>query len=137
MQSRGDESLPNGRPGDCSMHDSPSLQIEKEQDEDRAEEQVERLHEITSPGNVVAEESTPALAVAGDPLLHVPLHSALRDLDSKLEQLTSKPLSAPPWVSRRHLADQRRVAYRPSAASSWPPSSQKLRVYPFLGGAAE
>jgi len=39
------------------MHDSPSLQIEKEQDEDRAEEHVERLHEVTSPGNVVAEES--------------------------------------------------------------------------------
>src|SRR5882672_3420798 len=107
------------RPGDCSMHDSPSLQIEKEQDEDRAEEHVERLHEVTSPGNVVAEESTPALAVAaGDPLLHVPLHGALRDPDSKLEQLTSKPLSAPPWVSRRHLADQRRVACRPSAARS-------------------
>jgi hypothetical protein len=39
------------RPGDCSMHDSPSLQIEKEQDEDRAEEHVEGLHEVTSPGN--------------------------------------------------------------------------------------
>src|SRR2546427_2693286 len=55
------------RPGDCSMHDSPSLQIEKEQDEDRAEEHVEGLHEVTSPGNVVAEESTPAVAVAGHP----------------------------------------------------------------------
>src|SRR5882724_13249472 len=31
------------RPGDCSMHDSPSIQIEKEQDEDRAEEHVEGL----------------------------------------------------------------------------------------------
>src|SRR5713101_631053 len=106
------------RPGDCSTHDSPSLQVEKEQYEDRAEKQVERLHEVTSPGNVVAEESTPALAVAGDPLLHVSLHGALRDPDSKLEQLTSKPLGAPPWVSRRHLADQRRVARRPSAVSS-------------------
>src|SRR5438128_4416710 len=106
------------RPGDCSMHDSPSLQIEKEQDEDRAEEHVEGLHKVTSPGNVVAEESTPAVAVAGYPLLHVPLHGALRDPDSKLEQLTSKPLGAPPWVSRRHLADQRRVACRPSAARS-------------------
>src|SRR5216683_5377422 len=64
------------RPGDCSMHDSPSLQIEKEQDEDRAEKQVERLHEVTSPGNVVAEESTP-----------------------------SAGLGAPAWVSRRRLAD--------------------------------
>src|ERR1700682_4275159 len=106
------------RPGDCSMHDSPSLQIEKEQNEDRAEEHVEGLHEVTSPGNVVAEESTPAVAVAGYPLLHVPLHGALRDPDSKLEQLTSKPLGAPPWVSRRHVADQRRVACRPSATSS-------------------
>src|SRR2546425_1364902 len=106
------------RPGDCSIHDSPSLQIEKEQDEDRAEEHVEGLHEVTSPGNVVAEESTPAVAVAGHPLLHVPLHGAFRDPDSKLEQLTSKPLGAPPWVSRRHLADQRRVACRPSAARS-------------------
>src|SRR5882762_3028597 len=106
------------RPGDCSMHDSPSLQIEKEQDEDRAEEHVEGLHEVTSPGNVVAEESTPAVAVAGYPLLHVPLHGALRDPDSKLEQLTSKPLGAPSCVSRRHLADQRRVACRPSAARS-------------------
>lgn len=41
------------RPGDCSMHDSPSLQIENEQDEDRAEEHVEGLHEVTSPGDVV------------------------------------------------------------------------------------
>src|SRR5216683_389414 len=106
------------RPGDCSMDDSPSLQIEKEQDENRAEKHVERLHEVTSPGNVVAEESTPALAAAGDPLLHVSLHGALRDPDSKLEQLTSKPLGAPAWVSRRHLADQRRVARRPSAVSS-------------------
>src|SRR5258705_9018401 len=97
---------------------SPSLQIEKEQDENRAEEQVEGLHEVTSPGDVVAEESGPALAVAGDPLPHVSLHDALRDPDSKLEQLTSKPLGAPPWVPRRHLADQRRVACRPSAASS-------------------
>src|SRR5713226_9114082 len=64
------------RPGDCSMDDSPSLQIEKEQDENRAEKHVERLHEVTSPGNVVAEESTPA---AG--------------------------LGAPAWVSRRRLAD--------------------------------
>src|SRR5882724_12513692 len=71
-----------------------------------------------APGEVVAEESGPALAVAGHPLLHVPLHGALRDPDSKLEQLTSKPLGAPPWVSRRHLADQRRVACRPSAARS-------------------
>ena len=55
------------RPGDCSMDDSSSLQIEKEKDENRAETQVERLHEVTSPGNVVAEESTPALAVAGGP----------------------------------------------------------------------
>src|SRR5258707_10436593 len=100
------------------MHDSPSPQIEKGQDEDRAEKHVERLHEVTSPGNVVAEESTPALAVAGDPLLHVPLHGALRDPDSKLEQLTSKPLGASAWVSPRHLADLRRVARRPSAASS-------------------
>src|SRR5260370_15512058 len=100
------------------MNDSPSLQIEKEQYEDRAKEHVERLHEVTSPSNVVAEESTPALAVAGDPLLHVPLHGALRDPDSKLEQLTSKPLGAPPWVSRRHLADQRQPSCRPSAASS-------------------
>ena len=92
--------------------------IEKEQDENRAEEQVEGLHEVTSPGDVVAEESGPALAVAGDPLPHVSLHGALRDPDSKLEQLTSKPLGAPPWVSRRHLADQRRVACRPLAASS-------------------
>src|SRR3989475_4085002 len=118
------------RPGDCSMHDSPSLQIEKEQDEDRAEEHVEGLHEVTSPGNVVAEESTPAVAVAGHPLLHVPLHGALRDPDSKLEQLTSKPLGAPPWVSRRHLADQRRVACGPSAARSWPPSPQKAEALP-------
>src|SRR5467141_227706 len=44
------------RPGDCSMHDSPSLQIEQEQDEDRAEEQVEGLREVTSPGNVVARK---------------------------------------------------------------------------------
>src|SRR3989440_2418225 len=112
------------------MHDSPSLQIEKEQDEDRAEEHVEGLHEVTSPGNVVAEESTPAVAVAGYPLLHVPLHGALRDPDSKLEQLTSKPLGAPPWVSRRHLADQRRVACGPSAARSWPPSPQKAEALP-------
>jgi len=105
-------------PGDCSMDDSSSLQIEKEQDENRAEQQVERLHEVTSPGNVVAEESTPALAVAGDPLLHVSLHGALRDPDSKLEQLTSKPLGDPAWVSRRHLADQRRVARPRSAVSS-------------------
>src|SRR5882724_777815 len=41
------------RPGDCSMHDSPSLQIEKQKDEDRAEEHVEGLHKVTSPGNVV------------------------------------------------------------------------------------
>lgn len=106
------------RPGDCRMDDSPSLQIEKVQDENRTEKQVERLHEVTSPGNVVAEESTPALAVAADPLLHVPLHGALRDPDSKLEQLTSKPLGAPPRVSRLHLVDQRRVARWPSGASS-------------------
>jgi len=106
------------RPGDCSMDDSSSLQIEKEKDENRAETQVERLHEVTSPGNVVAEESTPALAVARDSLLHVSLYGALRDPDSKLEQLASKPLGAPAWVSRRHLADQRRVAGRRSAVSS-------------------
>src|SRR5437870_5910678 len=106
------------RPGDCSVHDSPSRQIEKEQDENRAEEHVEGLHEVTSPGDVVAEESGPALAVAGDPLLHVPLHGALRDSDAKLEQLASKPLSAPPWVSFRHRANQRRIACGLSAASS-------------------
>ena len=100
------------------MHDSPSLQIEKEQDEERAEEHVEGLHEVTSPDDVVAEESGPALAVAGDPLLHVPLHGALRDSDAKLEQLASKPLSASPWVSLRHLANQRRIVCRLSAANS-------------------
>ena len=87
------------RSGDCSVHDSPSLQIEKEQDENRAEEQVEGLHELTSPGDVVA------------------LHGALRDPDSKLEQLTSKPLSAPPWfraaISRISVAW--RVGLRPRA----------------------
>src|SRR5205807_7792182 len=82
----------------AACNDSPSLQIEKEQDENRAEEHVEGLHKVTSPGNVVAEESTPAVAVAGHPLLHVPLHGALRDPDSKLEQLTSKPLGTPPWI---------------------------------------
>jgi len=76
------------------MHDLPSLQIEKEQEEDWTEKHVECLHEVTSPGNMVAKESAPALAVAGDPLLHVPLHGALRDPDSKLEQLPSKPLGA-------------------------------------------
>src|SRR3984893_9090395 len=66
----------------------------------------------------------------GTRLLHVSLHGALRDPDSKLEQLTSKPLSAPPLVSRRHLADQRRVACRPSSASSLPPSPQKAEDLP-------
>src|SRR5882724_33203 len=106
------------RPGDCRVHDSPSRQIEKEQDENRAEEHVEGLHEVTSPGDVVAEESGPALAVARGPLLHVPLHGALRDSDAKLEQLASKPLSAPPLVSFRHRANQRRIACGLSAASS-------------------
>ena len=40
----------------AACNDSPSLQIEKEQDENRAEEHVEGLHKVTSPGNVVAEE---------------------------------------------------------------------------------
>src|SRR5713101_4872199 len=72
------------RPGDCSMDDSPPLEIYEEQDEDGAEERVEGLHEVARPGNVVAEESAPALPVAGEPPLHVSLHSALRDADSKL-----------------------------------------------------
>src|SRR5438270_2316866 len=78
----------------AACNDSPSLQIEKEQDENRAEEHVEGLHKVTSPGNVVAEESTPAVAVAGYPLLHVPLHGALRDPDSKLSS-SPRSRSAP------------------------------------------
>jgi len=78
------------RPGDCSMNDSPSLQIEKEQDEDRRKSSrtSARSHK---PSNVVAEESTPALAFAGDPLLHVPLHGALRD---RIPSLSSSPRAA-------------------------------------------
>ena len=63
------------------MHDSPSLQIEKEQDENRAEEQVEDLHEVSNPGDAVAEESGPACIVA----------RALQHPDSKLEQRLFDP----------------------------------------------
>jgi len=58
---------------------------------------------------------------------------ALRDPDSKLEQLTSKLLGTPAWVSRSHLVDQRRVARLPSAASSWAPSPQKAGNRPAKG----
>src|SRR5713101_4524650 len=62
------------------MDDSPSLKIEKEQDEDRAEKHVERLHEVTSPGNVVAEESTPALYPIDHGRLAFPLGRSTRSL---------------------------------------------------------
>jgi len=62
----------------------PSLVVEASVLRDEAQKMaLARLHEVTSPGNVGTEESAPALAVAGDPLLHVPLHGALRDLDLK------------------------------------------------------
>src|SRR5882724_8596949 len=97
------------------MHDSPSLQIEKEQDEDRAEEHVEGLHEVTSPGDVVAKEGTPALAVAGDPLLHVPLHGAFRD---RIPSLSNSPRSrSAPHLGFRaaisRMSDAKGVGLRP------------------------
>src|SRR6266849_9810337 len=98
------------RSGDGSTDDSAPLEIDEEQDEDGAEERVEGLHEVARPGNVVAEESAPALAAAWESPLHISLHRALRHADSKLEQLTPHPLGAPARVSRGHLANERGVA---------------------------
>jgi hypothetical protein len=99
------------------------------QDEDGAEERVEGLYEVARPGNVVAEESAPALAAAWESPLHISLHRALRHADSKLEQLTPHPLGAPARVSRGHLANERGVACRPSAARSRPPAPQKSEAF--------
>jgi len=64
---------------------------------------------------VVAEESGPALAVGRGPAPHVSLHGALRDPDSKLEQLPSEAARRPTLgFAPSSRGSSRRVAVRPS-----------------------
>src|SRR5882724_7386080 len=106
------------RPGDCSVHDSPSLQIEKEQDKDWRKSTSKVCTKSQAQVTWLRRKVLQRWPSPGTPFFMYRCTVRLRDPDSKLEQLTSKPLGAPPWVSRRHLADQHRVACRPSAARS-------------------
>src|SRR5882724_6060990 len=104
------------RPGDCSVHDSPSLQIEKEKDKEWRKSTSKVCTKSQAQVTWLRRKVLQRWPSPGTPFFMYRCTVRLRDPDSKLEQLTSKPLGAPPWVSRRHLADQHRVACRPSAA---------------------
>ena len=73
-----------GHLGGSCVNDLAALEVDEEQDEKRAEESIEGLNEVTAPGEVVLDEGVPFLSVTGDASGHVPLHRALREVDSQL-----------------------------------------------------
>lgn len=73
------------------------------------EESIEGLNEVTAPGDVVLDEGAPFLSVTGDASGHVPLHGALREVDSQFEELPANSLCSPSRIESGHLANERGV----------------------------
>ena len=91
------------------MDDAAGDQVNDEKKEDRAEEEVVALDEITGPDvvGVILDERGPCLAArlasAGP---HVLLDRSLAHADADLEQLAADALGSPETILAGHLPDQ-------------------------------
>ena len=105
------------------MNDLSAAEVEEEEHENLAEPDIARLDEVARPGDLVAQERRPALAIAlGPGTMDVPLDGSLADADAELQQLATDALGAPARVARRHLSDQCRArGGRPSRRPRAPP----------------
>jgi len=121
-----------GHRGGSCVNDLAALEVDEEQDEKRAEESIEGLNEVTAPGDVVLDEGAPFLSVTGDASGHVPLHGALREVDSQFEELPANSLCSPSRIESGHLANERGVtAQLPPARPRAPaPEEAKARAVP-------
>src|SRR6266403_4177779 len=108
---------------DRGVNDLSATEVEEEEHENLAEPDIVRLNEVARPGDVVAQERRPALAVASGPgTADVPLDGSLADADAELQQFATDALGAPARVARRHLSDQCRArGGRPSRRPRVPP----------------
>jgi len=94
------------------MDDAPGRNVDDEEGEDRPEQQVVHLNEVTGPevAMVVGDEVAPALTgvgvgVASD-LPHDPLDGTHTDLDADLEELAADAFGTPTNVLQGDAPDQ-------------------------------
>jgi hypothetical protein len=92
------------------MYDPSRPELDQEEREDRPEQEVVGLEEVTSPDRfgVGAEEGRPALAWRSwlANLAHVLLNRALGNSDPEFEQFTTNALGSPEYVVARYEFDQ-------------------------------
>ena len=92
------------------MHDSAGTQLDDDEDEHGAKEEIVGLEEVTGPdlAGVVAQKSRPVLARRTSPshLLNVLLNRAFADSDAQLEQFSANPLCPPSQVLLGQTFDQ-------------------------------
>ena len=93
------------------MDNPPGAKFSHEEREDRLEEEVMKLEEVTSPGvcGMVPEEGRPGLTIwtRRSCLSHVPLDRPFRDVNIKLQQFSTNSVGAPQSVVNGHLLNQR------------------------------
>jgi hypothetical protein len=119
------------------VHDATGAQLEDEEGEDGAQEQVGELQEVARPDvrGVVAQERRPRLPgpTRRPGSVHVLLDGALADPDAELQQLALDALGTPQPVLAGHPADERdrlRRGARRAAGPSGPPPPQPPEAVP-------
>ncbi len=87
------------RPRDTDMHDAPRAKLRDEEGEERAEEDIMELQEVTGPDVLimVPDEGCPGLTTGSWRTCqsYVPLHGPFRDLDTDFQEFTLNAFGTP------------------------------------------
>jgi len=92
-----------------NVNDALGVLVDDKECEDRTKPDVVSLKEVAGPDRMIAQERPPRLAVmptSAATAAHVLLHRALRNADSKFQELAADSLRSPKAVSPRHASDE-------------------------------
>ena len=97
------------RASDTNVHNSPRIDVDHEECEDRPEPDIVGLQEVASPNRMVLQECAPSLSVrefrwSGPG--HISLNRALRDSDAEFQEFAAYSLRAPQDIFSGHAADE-------------------------------
>jgi len=96
-------------PRDADVHDALGVDVHDEEREDWPKPNVVYLEKIAGPHGMIAQERVPVLPARRRriPMItHVPLHGALRDVDSELDKLATNALGAPKPILSGHALNE-------------------------------
>jgi hypothetical protein len=96
-------------PRNANMNDLLCIDVHDEEREDLTKPNVVYLEKIVGPHGVIAQERVPVLPARRrriPTIAHVPLHGALRDVDSELDKLATNALGAPEPILGGHALNE-------------------------------